>query len=145
MTVQTKETNKKLPKITLIYSLMDEFKEEATLHVANVYSYMLCKYNWFSSNSKDYFETQETIADGCRVSLSAAKVAIRFLIKHKLITVDKVKGKEFNKNKYTVVDRYGVYVKKETQHGHHVKAPKATPKPARHNFLEDVEDDDLPW
>lgn len=143
MTVQTQETNKKLHKVTLIYALMDEFPEEATLHTTNVYSYMLCKYNWFSSNDKEYFETQETIAEGCRISLSAVKTAIRFLIKHKLITITKVEGKAFNKNKYTVVDRYDIYVKKEEKE--YKPAPKAQVKSKKYNFLEDVDEDDLPW
>lgn len=106
--MQTTETNK-LPKITLIYSLMDEFPEEVSLHTTNVYSYMLCKYNWFNSNKQSYYETQETIAEGCRVSLSAVKTAVRFLLKHNLITVKKVPSGKYNRNLYTVVDRYRIY------------------------------------
>ena len=79
-TTPTTTSTNKLHKITLIYSLMDEFPEEVSLHTANVYSYMLCKYNWFNSKKQDYFETQETIAEGCRVSLSAVKTAVRFLL-----------------------------------------------------------------
>ena len=105
--MQTKSN--KLHKITLIYDLMDEYKDEATLHVANVYSYMLCKYNWFKSRNQKYFETQETIADGCRVSVSAVKTAIRFLTKNNLITVSKVPSAQHNKNQYTVLDKYNIY------------------------------------
>lgn len=127
-------SNKKLSKITLIYALMDEYPEEATLHVTNVYSYMLCKYNWFNSNNQKYFETQETIAEGCRVSISAVKTAIRFLLKHNLITVSKVPSAQHNKNQYTVVDAYNIY-------------KNNADKPTKQVYIREYEEEDLglPW
>lgn len=109
----TNQTNppkqKLLPKITLSYGLMDEY--DATLHTATVYSYLLCKYTWFKSQGKEYFESQPEIVRGSRVSLSAVKVAVKFLIDKGLVTVKKRKTLAFNKNVYTVVDKYKIYDK----------------------------------
>lgn len=128
-------SNNKLHKITLIYSLMDDYPEEVSLHTCNVYSYMLCKYNWFNSKGQKYFETQDTIAEGCRVSLSAAKTAIRFLLKHQMIEVTKVPSKQHNKNMYVVKDVYGIYDKTSSSTKH---------KQPAYNFIEE-DDESLPF
>lgn len=113
---------------------MDEYPEEATLHIANVYSYMLCKYNWFNSKNQKYFETQETIAEGCRVSVSAVKTAIRFLTKNNLITVSKVPSAQHNKNQYTIADVYNIYSVNNEKHVKDV-------------YIREYEEEDLglPW
>jgi hypothetical protein len=107
----TNQTNplkqKLLPKITLSYGLMDEY--DATLHTATVYSYLLCKYTWFKSQDKEYFESQPEIVRGSRVSLSAVKVAVKFLLDKGLVQIKKRKALNFCLNVYTVVDKYKVY------------------------------------
>jgi len=128
-TNQTNQTKQKLlPKITLIYALMDEYPE-VTLTTATVYSYLLCKYTWFNSQKKEYFESQPEIVRGSRVSLSAVKVAVKFLEQNGLVKVMKRKTLAFNKNLYSVFDKYKIYDK--------IK-PKVATK-ARQSYTEDFE------
>lgn len=109
-TNQSSENKQKLlHKITLSYGVMDEY--EASLHTATVYSYLLCKYNWFKSKDKEYFESQPEIVRGSRVSLSAVKSAVKFLVDKGLVQIKKRKTLNFCLNVYTVVDKYKVYDK----------------------------------
>lgn len=105
---QTNEPKQKLLKrITLSYGLIDEYN--ASLNTAAVYSYMLCKYMWFKSKDKEFFESQPEIVKGSRVSLTVLKASIKFLVEKGLITIKKRKAQNFTLNVYTVVDRYGIY------------------------------------
>lgn len=107
-TIQTNESKPKLlNRITLSYGLIDEYN--ASLNTAVVYSYMLCKYMWFKSKDKEFFESQPEIVKGSRVSLTVLKAAIKYLVEIKLITIKKRKAQNFTLNVYTVVDRYGIY------------------------------------
>lgn len=107
-TIQTNESKPKLlNRITLSYGLIDEYN--ASLNTAVVYSYMLCKYMWFKSKDKEFFESQPEIVKGSRVSLTVLKASIKFLVEKGLITIKKRKAQNFTLNVYTVVDRYGIY------------------------------------
>jgi len=107
--------------------------KDCTLHYAHVYSYMLCKYTWFNSLGQDYFESQEKISEACLMSVSAVKLAQKYLISKDLLVVSKRKTLAFNKNVYKVVDLYKAYDKLPAKKPKQVKAS---------TFVEELDD---PW
>ena len=110
---------KNLPEQKLLKSwihvaaLADEFPD-CTLTAEKVYSYMLCKYIFFSKRSQTYFESQEEISRGARASIAPTKLAIKWLRENGLISVTKKKGSLHFNNQYVVHDKYGIYQKNET-------------------------------
>lgn len=110
---------KSLPEQKLLKSwihvaaLADEFPD-CTLTAEKVYSYMLCKYIFFSKRSQTYFESQEEISRGARASIAPTKLAIKWLREKGLIGVTKKKGSLHFNNQYVVHDKYGIYQKNET-------------------------------
>lgn len=99
---------KKLQSIRFVFGIMDEFND-CTYCCALVYSYLLCKYQWFSSKGQDFFESQATIAESCRSKQSSVKLAIKFLTERNVVKVLKGKGYGNNNNVYVVEDRYKIY------------------------------------
>lgn len=104
----TTSSNSKLNNIKLVFGIMDEY-EDCTYCHAIVYSYLLCKYSWFSKQNKEYFESQETIAESCRSKYGSVRGSIRWLESKGLVKVTKIKTKQHNKNAYIVEDRYAEY------------------------------------
>lgn len=108
--------------------------EDCTLHYAHVYSYMLCKCMWFNSHDQDYFESQEKIAKASMMSVSAVKLAQKYLIAKGLLVVSKRKTLAFNKNVYKVVDLYKAYDE--------LPSKKITKVNQKKLFVEELDD---PW
>lgn len=106
------EQQKLLKSWIHIAALADEFPD-CTATAEKVYSYMLCKYVFFSKRSQQYFESQEEIAKGCRASIAPTKLAIKWLKENKLIDVTKRRGSLHFNNQYVVHDRYAIYKDKE--------------------------------
>ena len=129
--MEQKQQKNKLDNIKLVLGIMDEF-EDCTYCHAIVYSYILCKFMWFKNQKKEYFESQTTIAEGCRSKYGSVRGSIRWLESKGLVNVTKVKSKDHNKNAYLVYDRYEAYKD---------MAPKQIKKPIA--FLED--DENLPF
>lgn len=100
--------NTKLSNIKLVFGIMDEYKDCTYCH-AIVYSYLLCKYYWFKKQNKEYFESQETIAESCRSKYSTVRNSIKWLEEKGLVKVAKVHTRQYNKNAYVVEDRYMEY------------------------------------
>lgn len=133
--------NKLLDSWTAIPAILDQYTD-CTLATAWVYSYMLCKYQWFKSKQQQYFESQSEISKSARVSLSSTKLAIKYLKDKQLIEVTKKKGAMHFNNQYVVKDVYGVYNKLNSTR-------PALPSQSRTNstrklFIEELEDDTPP-
>ena len=109
-----KQPEQKLLKSWIhVAAIADEFPE-CTYTAEKVYSYMLCKYIFFSKRNQTYFESQEEISRGARASVAPTKLAIKWLREIGLIIVTKKKGSLHFNNQYVVHDRYGIYQKNET-------------------------------
>lgn len=104
--------NKLLKSWIHVAALADEFPE-CTATAEKVYSYMLCKYVFFSKRNQQYFESQEEISRGVRASIAPTKIAIKWLRSKDLILVTKKKGSMHFNNQYVVKDRYCIYQDKE--------------------------------
>lgn len=89
-----------------------------------VYSYMLSRFTWFRDESKDYFESQESIEKATGISLRSVKAHIKELSEGGLLTITKIGGGKHLRNKYFVVDRFGTYKNLPQK----VKKPRAIPK-----------------
>lgn len=109
-----KQPEQKLLKSWIhVAAIADEFPE-CTYTAEKVYSYMLCKYIFFSKRNQTYFESQEEISRGARASVAPTKLAVKWLRENGLIIVTKKKGSLHFNNQYVVHDRYGIYQKNET-------------------------------
>ena len=108
--MQTNQTkSNKLKRLVLCTEFLEDYKEEANLYTCYVYSYMLCKYSWFKSKNQSFFESQDSIAESCNISVSVVKKAIRFLENKGFVKIGKIPSKDNNKNVYVVEDKYGMY------------------------------------
>jgi hypothetical protein len=133
-------SDKRLDSFIWIPKIMDE--EGVSFGVANVYSYMLCKYTWFNGQGKTYYETQDKISEGARTAIASTKTAIKWLSQNGFIEISKRKGGLHFNNQYVVHDRYGIYNKSSNSR------PTVIPKPApRKLFIQELEDleDQLPF
>lgn len=74
-----------------------------------VYSYMLSRFVWFRERKLDYFESQESIEEATGISLRSVKAHVKELSEGGLLTITKMGGGKFLRNKYIVVDRFGTY------------------------------------
>lgn len=118
----------KLDSFRFVAKLIDDY--DAPLGYVVVYSYMLCKYSWFKSQGKFYYESQEKIAEGARLSAMTVKKAVKWLSANNFIEVSKKKGALYYNDQYVVEDKYGIYSKIQN---------KPTQKKL---FIEELADDD---
>jgi hypothetical protein len=126
-------SDKRLDSFTFVAKLIDEY--EVALGFAVVYSYMLCKFTWFRTQGRQYYESQEKIAEGCRVSSMTVKKAIKWLSSNGFIDVSKKKGALYYNNQYFVHDKYSVYNKVKQS------STLSNPKPqVRKMFIAELED-----
>jgi len=73
-----------------------------------VYSYMLCKHQYFKSSGNVYFESQESIAESCSLSRKTVNESISALQKiGYLVAVQRTKTTLH----YNVKDAFDVYTK----------------------------------
>lgn len=140
------QTNNLLDSWVVVPAILDQHKD-CTLATAWVYSYMLCKYQWFKSKKQEYFESQTEISKSARVSHASVKLAIKYLKDKALIEVSKKKGSMHYNNQYVVKDVYGVYSKLNkpapTLPSQDTRKPYYEP-PNRRLFIEELEDMDQP-
>ena len=85
-------------------------QEELSLSAKVIYSYMLWRYNFFKKDNKQYFESQETVAQVCDVSRKTANEGIQKLCSLGWITAKK---STMQTSTYTVKDVFGVYTKRQ--------------------------------
>ncbi len=109
----------------VVAALLDDNKD-CTLTTAWVYSYMLCKYQWFISKQQKYFESQTQISISTRVSQTSTKAAIKYLVNKGLVSVHKNSTKEKGQqsNTYTVKDIYCIYTKRARKTVHTIQPSK---------------------
>ncbi len=94
-------------------AILHDKYDDCTYSHSIVYSYMLCKYQWFKSLGKNYFESQQEIADSCRSTLPTVKLSIKWLVGKGLVQKSSQKGVKHNNNLYVIDDVFGIYKKKE--------------------------------
>lgn len=109
---------------------------DCSYSTAIIYSYMLCRYNWFNSMGKQFFESTTEIADSCSSKDATVRLAIKWLKKEGYLDVGKKKGMMHNNNTYIVHDKFSLYKNFETNIKKEPPKPKA---PASHyvNWDED--------
>ena len=136
------QQNNLLDSWVVVPAILDQY-QDCTLSTAWVYSYMLCKYQWFQSKKQAYFESQLEISKSARVSHASVKLAIKYLKDKALIEVTKKKGSMHFNNQYVVKDVYGVYSKLNkptpTLPNQDTRKPYYGP-PSRRLFIEELED-----
>lgn len=98
----------KLSTIKFVFGIMDEY-EDCTYCHALVYSYLLCKYNWFKKQNSTFFESQERIAESCRSKYGSVRVSVKWLESKGLLEITKSHSGQHNRNVYVVHDRYNAY------------------------------------
>lgn len=137
---QTRGKDKKFLKhFTYAADLVLEY-DDCKHNTAIVYSYMLCRYEFFKSKNQGFFESTAEIADSLRMAESTVRLAIDWLKKNELIFVDKKRGiKHFN-NIYTVVDKFKLYTNFQTNLKN--KESKPVPKPRALNMYHQYDDDE---
>jgi hypothetical protein len=107
--MQTNPTvNKHLTSYQFAAQLMRDY-EDCTYCHAIIYSYMLCKYSWFNSKGKQFYESQEQIAESAPSSYGSVRNSVRWLENKGLVKVAKAKLGFHNNNVYEVIDKYGMY------------------------------------
>ena len=126
----------------LIPRILDHHKD-CTITTAWIYSYMLCKYQWFKSLNQEYFESQSEISTSARVSQFSVKQAVKYLREKGFLEVSKRQGAVHFINQYVVKDVYGVYNKI----GKKVNTSTASTDMAvpKRLFIDELEDIDEPF
>jgi CTP-dependent riboflavin kinase len=74
-----------------------------------VYGYMLNKQEYFKTKSKNYFESQQVIADSCGLSKRTVVQCIEELEKAEYIKTNLIRVGSSFVNTYSVVDIYKMY------------------------------------
>lgn len=130
---------KYLRRYTFAADILGDHKD-CSYSTAIIYSYMLCRYNWFKSMGKQFFESTTEIADNCHSKDATVRLAIQWLKKEGYLDVGKKKGMLHNNNTYIVHDKFGLYKNFETN----IKeSPK--PKAQASHYVNWDEDEDLPF
>ena len=104
------QTKHLLDSWVLVPAILDN-NPDCTLTTAWVYSYMLCKYQWFKSKNQPYFESLSEISRASRIGQTSVKAAIKYLSNKGFVEVTKRKQALHYNNQYVVKDTYGVYKK----------------------------------
>lgn len=77
-----------------------------------VYCYIKSRFDFFKSLGKEYFDTQQSIADFCNMDLKATGNILRKFIKNDLTTIYKKPYNNYQKNVYTYVGNLSLWYKK---------------------------------
>ena len=70
-----------------------------------VYAYMKSRFDFFMSLGKEYYDTQQSVADYCNMDLKTCGVILRKFEDNGVISIVKKPQGNFLKNIYTYVDR----------------------------------------
>lgn len=77
-----------------------------------VYCYIKSRFQFFKSLGKEYFDTQQSIANFCNMDLKATGNILRKFIRNDLTTIYKKPYNNYQKNVYTYVGNLSLWYKK---------------------------------
>jgi len=111
---QTQTDDKKyLTHASYSFEITREYKD-CKVTTALVYSYMLCRYEFFKSKNQRFFESTAEMADSINISESTVRLAIDWLKANGFVEVSKKKGMKHFNNCYVVQDKYNLYTNFQT-------------------------------
>lgn len=102
------EDKKYLTRVTYSFEITRDYKD-CKVTTALVYSYMLCRYEFFKSKNQQFFESTAEMADSINISESTVRLAIDWLKANDFVDVSKKKGMKHFNNCYVVHDKYNLY------------------------------------